>query len=160
MVKPRFHREREIIDYTGCMTEMDKEVRRIQHNTEVYEKYGDANGWIKENHAYIRFAVNKLLKYSKYKSLMQYKRDFHQEGVLVVMDRFPKYKPGLRGINSWLYTQLHFYVAKMMRRKYLRKTNPLVGGGMVVYADIDYSADPAMLLEWGEEETGVSVWDK
>lgn len=141
--------------YKG-LTEEEKKKKRIQINTEEYEGYENAGAWLEENSEYARFAVNKLLDYYKYSRLKSFRLDIHQEAFLVVLDRFPKYKPGLRGVNSWLYQQIHWYIGKLLRRKYLRHYSRTVGFPNMAETAGDYFKSPEIILIEREEAQEVS----
>lgn len=151
MNNERFKGNKKVVhDYTG-LDEEGKKKLRIKYNTNEYESYEDAGAWLDENSDYVRFAINKLLNYYKYSRYKNFRLDLHQEGFLVVLDRFPKYKPGLRSVNSWLYSQLHWYIGKLIRRKYLRYYKRTVGFPEMEEMSWDFSLSPEMILIEKEE---------
>lgn len=133
------------LNLTG-LTEEEKIAKKTKHNTDEYEKYKDAGEWLDANSEYVRYSVNKLLGYYKYSQFKSFRLDLHQEAFIVVLNRFPKYKPGLRSVSSWLYQQIHWYIAKLLKRKYIKYYSRTVGFPDMSEKHIDYSYSPEMLL--------------
>ena len=125
----------------------EKEQVRIRKNHDEYYGYETGSHWLLKNEKYVRYAVNNLLDHYKFTRYKKYRLDLHGEAFIAVLLAFPRYKPGLRGINSWLYTQIQFAIRKYTARKIEKTEN------MVVYypdiANVSHSlfADPADLFE-------------
>jgi len=126
--------------------------KKIKHNTDEYEEYKDASAWLEDNSEYVRFTINKLLGYYKYAQFKSFRLDLHQDGFLVVLDRFPKYKPGLRSVNSWLYQQIQWYVGKILKRKYIAYYGRTVGFPEMDDMHRDYYSSPELIMMFKEIE--------
>ncbi len=105
---------KKVYNYTG--ESEDKAAQRITRNIKEYESM-DGKQWLQKNEMYARNAVNVLLEHYKFKRFKQYRLDLHSQAFITVLQRYDAYKPGLRGINSWLYTQIQFDTRKYVHRK-------------------------------------------
>lgn len=140
-------------DYGGTIIReyTEKELKRIEKNTEEYERCGTGAGWLIANEKYCRYAVNKLLNHYKFVRYKRYRLDLHSEAFVAVLLAFPRYKPGLKGINAWLYAQIHFAIRKYTERKIEKNDNH-----MICYPDISGMShtnfsNPADLYELWED---------